>query len=99
MRTRTDRRKNVKTRGEFRPGFEPLTDGQLAARASARGAERKSLAATASKAYPNHAGNYAGKRTPAKEPRVLTPADRFNRLAGEFEMRARDYRWKRTATA
>jgi hypothetical protein len=48
-------------------------------------------------AFPNHFGNYLGKREPRPIGSPLTPAERFYRLAGEYLCRARDYRFKRPA--
>ena len=53
---------------------------------------RKELAFSA---FPNHFGNYLGKRDPKPDPRPLTADERFARLAAEHECRARPYRWKR----
>lgn len=48
-------------------------------------------------AFPNHFGNYLGKRDPRPEAPLMTPRERFMRLLAAFECRARNYRWKQAA--
>lgn len=53
--------------------------------------ERKSLAYGA---FPNHFGNYLGKRLPRPASWPITARERFVRLLGMFEERAGNYRFK-----
>ncbi len=50
-------------------------------------------------AFPNHFGNYLGKRDPKPEPVVMTAAQRLEWLQQAHAIRARDYRWKRASVA